>query len=248
VNTALVRLRYRPASDVLSGHTDLDMLPAGDPVTHSPDADTHLTWSPTLVDGETLVSFTIVHAAARSQQHQLAPLPRPLAAVAQHLITRGHTLLVSLGSVTDRAAASVDTTTRVPLAHLARPSPPGHAPADWLVEHSDITHTSLALALLADTLTATADRVQEHHAANTGRVAAHVRELSSVIGRSNGRTAPGTSAAARAALLADLPFEPHERQELLMALTDIDDDQCWPTVWALVDDLCASLHHSHSAG
>lgn len=242
--TAQVRLRYRPASDVLSGDIELGMLAAGDPATESADADTHLRWFPVLGDGEVLAGFHLVHASARS----LTALPTALARLVPHLIERGAAELVTCSTPLHRAELRIDSSVRLPVIHLARPSPPGHAPAEWLVGASDIARTADAVSVLAHTLSTTASRLAEPHQAPTVALATAVRELSSVVAQSHGRTAPGTSAAARAAVTSQVPLEPHERHELLAALTDVDDTRSWPAVWALVDDLCASLLHSPALG
>jgi len=247
-STAQVRLRYRPASDVLSGDIELGMLAAGDPVTHSPDADTHLTWFPVLGDDEALAGFHLLHASAQAAHGRLDALPVPLARLIPHLIERGLAALPADGTTLQRADVRVDATISVPVGQLARPSPTGHPPAEWSVEPADIARTVESLTTLAHTLGAAAHRFPAAHQPPTIALAAAVRELASVIQRSTGRTAPGTAAAARAALSRHLPFAPHERNELLAALTDVDDTQSWPAVWALVDDLCASLQHSRALG
>jgi hypothetical protein len=233
---------------VLSGDIELGMLPAGDPVTHSPDADTHLTWFPVLGDHEVLAGFHLLHASALTAHGGLDALPVPLARLVPHVIERGLAALPSGATTLQRAEVRVDATVALPVRQLARPSPAGHAPAEWSVEPVDIARTVESLTSLARTLGATAHRFPAAHQPPTIALAAAVRELASVIQHANGRTAPGTAAAARASLTDHLPFEQHERHELLAALTDVDDTQSWPTVWALVDDLCASLQHSHALG
>ena len=62
---ARVRLRYRPASDVLSGEIELGTLAADDRVVETTDADIHLEWRPGLAaSGMLLSAFQVVHASA----------------------------------------------------------------------------------------------------------------------------------------------------------------------------------------
>ncbi|CAB4889916.1 unannotated protein [freshwater metagenome] len=244
--TARLSLRYRPASDVLSG--EVDVYPTGaEQISDSPDTDSVLVWSrPANTSGtgsDVLRSFHLVHATARSSTDSFRFLPAAVSTLVSQLMASDQQPSLTQASTLERVRAVRQSTHDLPIDSLRRPhdlirattgqSPPGSA------RESRALSAALAhLATAVDQRSVTAD---EREALRCDRLTRCLRELASVISNGGGRPAPGTSAAARAAIRGGIPLTANEQRTLRTALTDIDTPSAWRSTRHTIETLAAAL-------
>ena len=244
--TARISLRYRPGADVLSGQIDLGNLGelgAGRTVTESPDADSTMAWASTPDDPDGalayLASFHFVHVSARLQQGAL-PLPDELAPTVRTLIDTALESIAEVESPLAKVRARADTSTELALGSLRRGQWPERPPGGHQLDRRQAADVSISLSRLADAVNQqTPDNQQE--ALHTDHLSHLLRELSSTISHGNGRTAPGTTAATRAAVRGDIPLTIGEQRVLDQALDDLDDPMSWHRVSHSLDQLASEL-------
>jgi hypothetical protein len=104
---------------------------------------------------------------------------------------------------------------------------------------NDLAHALSALAEAIETMTIDADPVP------TMRLVTSLRELGSVIQRSEGKHAPGCSAAARLALRGGTPLTSRERARLAKLIAQLDDPKQWASITLKVQRFTDRLSGSH---
>jgi hypothetical protein len=104
---------------------------------------------------------------------------------------------------------------------------------------NDLAHALSALAEAIETMTVDADPVP------TMRLVTSLRELGSVIQRSEGKHAPGCSAAARLALRGGTPLTSRERARLAKLIAQLDDPKQWASITLKVQRFTDRLSGSH---
>lgn len=120
---ARLRLRYRPASDVLSGEIELGTLAADHRVVESPDADTHIEWRPGLhLDGLMLAAFQVVHASALVEGEVMRRLPPEVVNLSRQLIRTGRGALRAGASTIEQVQARADAEAHLTDSQLLRPA------------------------------------------------------------------------------------------------------------------------------
>lgn len=260
MNVARVHLRYRPASDVLSGDIELRTLQEADAgvgadhqaahleaVIEQPDADSSLQWRRVALDAhqaghEYLASFQFVHAAARLHEGSLPRLPALLLPVAEQLIRSGAATLAHSGSALARLQAKVEVVVHLPAEQLTRPTPAElTVPPQWSVDRRQVTELSTTLRRLADAIHALAHHATGLEASRTQLLAQLIHELASVAAQSRGIPSPSTTAAARRAVRGGLALTAGERRELRALLTQLDNTANWSATTTQLDRLCRSL-------
>jgi hypothetical protein len=241
---ARVSLRYRPGADVLSGQTDLRELGADHTITESPDADSSMVWACVSDDPggsvHYLASFQFVHASARLDQDTL-PLPEGLRATVRTLVD---TALESIADVEDpgiKIRARAEASTEFSLDSLRRSEWPERPPGRRRVDDKQVADVSNSLARLANAVKQRLPHENEPKATHKDQLSRLLNELSSTISHGNGSTAPGTSAATRAALSIDTQLNISEQRALDGALADLDDPVSWYRVSQAADQISATL-------
>lgn len=120
---ARLRLRYRPASDVLSGEIELGTLAADHPTVDEPDADLHIEWRPGLdLDGLMLSAFQVVHASALVESESMRRLPPEVVNLARQLIASGRGTLRPGASAIEQVQARADSEAHLTTTQLLRPT------------------------------------------------------------------------------------------------------------------------------
>lgn len=218
-----VQLQYRPGPDVLAGQLHIRGAEAARRSEQSPDADTTFEWAH-LPNGRHLVSFHVIHAAARLESGPL-PLPPSLHQSVQRLVQTAQQAISGatdpVARLTSRAAATA--TVPLPSVHVDRLPSPRAAARDAPAAEQ----LSLRLRRVADAVHSWSPAGDIDEAAHNDELTSLLRELSSTIGSSNGLTSPGARAAAQRALERSRHL-PDERYELLArGLRDLDDRRSW---------------------
>lgn len=241
MSPALLRLRYRPNSDVLSGEVVLPFEASGDDeIRESPDADTHLVWWRQRSQRiELLRSFHVVHASSRLADDP-GVLPSVVAEHALHLIRQVQLDTEPGGDLLALVQARAEAEVQVPQAGLARPEHELLPPDTWAVARADIDTLVATLARLADLLS-DAPTTGGLEAGRTLALVRLLRELGSVIRTTRGRTSPGTTAAARRAVRGGVPLTSGERRLLKQALAQLDSQRTWPEARAILQQLADSV-------
>ncbi|MFM7253439.1 MAG: hypothetical protein ACKO27_10295 [Ilumatobacteraceae bacterium] len=239
---AQVHLRYRPASDVLSGDIELGTLAADQPITENLDADTYFEWRQcTVADGLVLSSFQVLHAAARPDGPPLSLLPAEVRVLARQVIASGTAALRPGATIIERLKVKADTTALLTIDQLLQSSagataaePPPPTPAE--------RSQAGALAAAIDEVAAVIARLPEHvEARRTNELVHLAHELAAVLRETPGTTSPGTSAAARRAARHALPLDTSSRSMLWRALTEVDDRRHWQSALLTFNSLAADL-------
>jgi len=120
---ARLRLRYRPASDVLSGEIELGTLAADHRVVEEPDLDTHIEWRPGLdLDGLMLSAFQVVHASALVEGDAMRRLPPDVVTLSRQLIATGRGTLRRGASAIEQVQARADSEAHLTIEQLLRPA------------------------------------------------------------------------------------------------------------------------------
>lgn len=246
--TVRVTLRYRPAADVLTGHLHLGLADDGASTTvDTPDADTTLVWAH-VAGGEAstgayLSEFQIVFAAARFEEGWV-PLPPPLRRAAAVLVHRAAHVLAGVTDPLARLHASAEATATVSLADLTGggpTAPPAHRQA---IDRRTVTRLSHSLSRVADAVEQRVPVDDEVEVLHTDHLAQLLRELSTTIQHQQPRTAPGTSAAARAAAIDTLSLSDDELDVLEQALDDLDDLTAWTQADRALVRLLTQMEHA----
>jgi hypothetical protein len=246
---ARVSLRYRPGADVLSGQIDLREVGADRTVTESPDADSTMVWASASDDldesVEYLASFQFVHASARLALGTL-PLPAGLTDTVRLLVD---TALASVRDVEDPLAkirARAETSTELALDALRRSEWPERPPGRRRVDDHQVADVSSSLNRLANAVKQPVALDNESEAIHTDQLSRLLNELSSTISQGNGNTAPGTSAATRAAINEYIPLTIDEQRVLEQALDELDDPALWHQVPQSLDQLSSALERTRN--
>lgn len=223
---AVVRLRYRPASDVVGGEVELDALADTAVIVESPDADTHLEWRRSRGGEETvLASFQIVHVSSVLDSDTLRRLPPEVASLVRQLVRSGRGALRNGASALEQVQARADTEATLTLGQLRRPATtPTAVPTDSAAD------TGLALAVTAAVHRLATVLAALPHRDELGRrdqLVHLLRELADVMRADPGTPSPGTSAAARAAVRGGVPLTGGERRRLRAALAALDHPNTW---------------------
>jgi len=232
MSTARLKLRYRPAADALSGHVRFASHASTSVIAESPDADTKLLWS-----SEHLLSFQIVHAAARLVDGEL-PFPREIAARVALLITSAQRSPTEVDDPLTRLLTIVEANSEIALEDLRRTEWPSRPPSEPVPRSP---------ALVANSLRVLADAIEhravgeEPEAIHTNHFSRLLRELSSTIGHGCGEVAPGTSAAARAASRQGVALNDSELAVVQSALHELDHPRLWPHASRSIEQLVTSL-------
>ncbi|MFZ9629371.1 MAG: hypothetical protein ACO3C1_08465 [Ilumatobacteraceae bacterium] len=240
---ARVRLRYRPASDVLSGEIELGTLAADDRVVESTDSDVHLEWRPGLAaDGLLLSAFQLVHASALIDSAAAQRLPRHVVELSRQLIRSGAGALRPGASAIEQVQARADAEAHLTVQQLLRPAdqpdprtPPTATPADA----DQARRVAAAIEHLVSTIERLPGADDDLH--RTVEFVRLARELAAVLRDRPGATAPGTAAAARRAARGGLPLCATERSRLRWALEAVDDASAWPRAVDALTALTADL-------
>jgi len=267
MNTARVHLRYRPASDVLSGDIELSTIHAAgtDQGAHAvastrslaeaPDVDSHLEWHCADDDPDTeyLTAFHIVHASARLEAGTMPTLPPSLLTLAADLVASGVRTLNDSTSALARVQAKVEVVLHLPPHDLVRPRAAAHpeganrddealiVPPSWSVDRAQLAAVGGSLQRLASALHSLSASVPDREARRTDQLTRLLRELASVLSHGRGAVAPGTTAAARRAVRGGLPLTATERSTLRAALSQLDTTTSWPLAIDAVNDLASTL-------
>ena len=239
---ARVSLRYRPGADVLSSQVDLREVRADHAITESPDADSTIVWS-SASHGDSvqyLTSFQFVHASARLDRDTL-PLPAGLTATVRTLMQTAHESIAEVDNPLAKVRARAEASTELALDALRRSEWPERPPGRRRVEPERATDISRSLARLADAVQRRVPLDNEPEAIQTEQLSRILYELSSTISNGNGGTAPGTSAATRAAINEHIPLTISEQRVLEQALDDLDDPVSWHRVPQSLDQLSLVL-------
>lgn len=223
---AVVRLRYRPASDVVSGEVELGALADTTTVVESPDADTHLEWRPCRVaDGNMLSSFQIVHVSSVLDADTLRRLPPEVASLVRQLVKSGRGALREGASTLEQVQARADTEATLTAGQLLRPTSAPLVTGSSVAADHDL---ALAVAAAAHRLaTIIAALPHPDDLARRDRLVHLLRELADVMRAEPGTTSPGTAAAARAAVRGGLPLTSSERRRLRWALSALEHPSTW---------------------
>ena len=264
MNTARVHLRYRPASDVLSGDIELSTIHAAGTgegahavastrsIAEAPDADSHLEWQRADDDPDTeyLTAFHIVHASARLDAGTMPTLPPVLLSVVTDLVASGVRTLSESTSALARVQAKVEVVLHLPPHDLVRPGAAARTdevlivPPSWSVDRAQLSAVGASLQRLATVVQSLATSVPEREARRTDQLVRLLRELASVLSQGRGAVAPGTSAAARRAVRGGLPLTASERSTLRAALTQLDTTTSWAQAIDAVNALASTLEGS----
>ena len=183
-----------------------------------------MVWSGT-ADGESvqyLASFQFVHASTRLDENTL-PLPAALTATVRTLVETSHEAIAEVNDPLAKVRARAETSTELALDALRRSRWPERPPGRRRVEPEQVAENSSSLARLADAVQRRVPLDNEPEAIEAEQLSRILYELSSTISNSNGSTAPGTSAATRAAINEDIPLTISEQRVLEEALDDLDD-------------------------
>jgi len=239
---AQVHLRYRPASDVLSGDVELGTLAADQSVTDTLDADTYFEWRhSTVVDGLVLSSFQILHAAARLDGPPLSMLPAEVLVLARQVIASGTAALRPEATMIERLKAKADTTALLTVDQLLQSSAGAVATAPLPPTPAEQSQAG-ALAAAIDQVASVIARLPEPvEATRTNELVHLAHELAAVLRETPGTTSPGTSAAARRAARYALPLDTSSRSMLWRALTEVDDRRHWQSALVRFNSLAADL-------
>ena len=116
--TIVVRLRYRPAADVLVGEVSWP-VPAASTIEDTPNDDTRRVWSRTADGHQRLEEFLVVRAAERMAAGE-SVLPDALSETLVDLLTSGLLELEGVESLADRLRVQADTTVPVAAQGLLR--------------------------------------------------------------------------------------------------------------------------------
>ncbi len=103
---------------------------------------------------------------------------------------------------------------------------------------------SNSLARLANAVKQPVVLDYESEAVHTDQLSRLLNELSSTISEGNGSTAPGTSAATRAAINEDISLTIDEQRVLARALDELDDPALWHQVPQSLDQLSSTLERT----
>lgn len=267
MNTARVHLRYRPASDVLSGDIELSTIHAAGTgqgthavastrsIAEAPDADSHLEWQRADDDPDTeyLAAFHIVHASARLDSGTMPSLPPALMSLAADLVASGLRTLNDSTSALARVQAKVEVVLQLPPRDLVRPrhtstsnesddaGEPLIVPPSWSVDRSQLAAVGTSLQRLATVLHTLTASVPDREARRTEQLTQLLRELASVLSQGRGAVAPGTTAAARRAIRGGLPLTTTERSMLRTALGQLDTTTSWSQAISAINELASGL-------
>jgi|GEM_PF-5029773 len=170
----LLRLRYRPASDILTGTVDLDGFPVLETIETSLDADTTLHWA-RLVDPDTscpdpsdtsdtlevLSSFHLIHAHALVRSGSLPGLPADVLPHLRAVMQSGMGSLRADASTLERVQARSEASVPLALRQLRRPDEGAlYAPPQWSSDPDDRKAASSSLRRLSSALSAPASAPQ----------------------------------------------------------------------------------------
>jgi hypothetical protein len=166
VRRVMVRLRYRPASDILTGTVELDGLPVLETIETAHDADSTVHWA-RIVDPDTscpdpndtsdtlevLSSFHLIHARALSQAGSLPGLPAELVTHIESVIRSGLSSLRHDAPTLERVQARSEAAVALSLRQLRRPDEGAlYAPAQWSSDPGERRQASASLRRLSSAL------------------------------------------------------------------------------------------------
>ena len=240
---APVTLRYRPGADVLSGQIHLGEVGDHTLVTDTPDADTSVVWAASADGtpaGHLLHSFHLVFAAARFAEGRL-PLPAALQPVVESLITTAQHALHEVDDPVARARATATANTTLPLSQLHRSALPALTTPEVVAPSDEAAALSRSLRRVADTVHTRVPLRSPDDAASADHLAQLLRELGSTLRHPRGLAAPGTTAAAAAAVRATPTLTEHERHQFHDALEQLLAPVHWPTAEVSFRSLLTSL-------
>lgn len=243
--TARVLLRYRPGADVLSGELQLDHLTDAPVVTDRPDGDATFRWSVDVDGRQFLSSFHLVHASARCNNGALL-LPVPLESRVLLLMNTARSALDTVTDPLARTRARADADFRIPVECVERSLVPVAPMRSRRGRPPDAAAVSHELQRLAETVEVRAVGDSAPEAANTQHFIRLLKELSSTLDLGDGRTAPGTSSATRAAMVRGVHLSVVERDRLHRALVALDDPASWQRSLLDLHDLAEAMEHSPS--
>ena len=238
--TARVRLRYRPSADVLTGELHLPHSADAPVVTEQPDGDATMHWSVDVDGRHFLSSFHLVHASARANAGALL-LPIPLESRVLLLMNTARSALDDVGDATARLRAKAEADFTVAVESVERSLVPSRVVRSPLGRPPEAATVSDELWRVATTVGIRAVGDNHPEAAHTQHFSRLLKELSSTIDAGCGRTAPGTSSAARAAMRDGVRMTVDERDRLERALTALDDSSSWEWSWLTLHDLADSM-------
>lgn len=166
VRRVMVRLRYRPASDILTGTVELDGLPVLETLETAHDADSTLHWA-RIVDPDTscpdpsdvsdtlevLSSFHLIHARALVRSGALPGLPADLVPHLASVVQSGTSSLRDDATTLERVQARAEAAVALSLRQLRRPDEGAlYAPAQWSSDPVERRRASASLRRLSSAL------------------------------------------------------------------------------------------------
>lgn len=234
-STSRLELRYQPNSDLLVGRVERPLADHHDTI-EQPDADLSLSYA-TVGDETMLTSFRMLHASRRLDVGDVTDLHPNVLRVASELVTD------SLAHVEhDDASAVVAhrtvTIVDVDVADLRRRRAPLDTSGLDPLAARRVAHAVSRVAAAIEQLPTPATTLESRRHAH---LVVTLQELASALDDGAGRTAPGSSAAARDAVRGGLPLSRNEQIQLREALVLIDDAMRWPAAIAAFDDLVRSF-------
>jgi hypothetical protein len=168
VRRLMVRLRYRPASDILTGTVELGGLPVLETLETAHDADSTVHWA-RIVDPDTscpdpndtsdtlevLSSFHLIHARALVRAGSLPGLPADLVPHLSAVMQSGISSLRDDAPTLERVQARAEASVALSLRQLRRPDEGAvYAPAQWSSDPADRRQASASLRRLSSALSA----------------------------------------------------------------------------------------------
>ena len=166
VRRLMVRLRYRPASDILTGTVELGGLPVLETIETAHDADSTVHWA-RIVDPDTscpdptdtsdtlevLSSFHLIHARALVRTESLPGLPADLVPHLSAVVQSGLSSLRDDAPTLERVQARAEASVALSLRQLRRPDEGAvYAPAEWSSDPADRRQASASLRRLSSAL------------------------------------------------------------------------------------------------
>ena len=243
--SAHVLLRYRPSADVLSGELHLPHLVDAPVVTDQPDGDATFRWSVDVDGRHFLSSFNLLHATARANAGVLL-LPIPLESRVLLLLNTAREALDGITDPMARLRARADADFRLCVESVERGLIPTAAKPRRGERPPDAASVSEQLWRVATTVGIRAAGDGAPEAANTQHLSRLLQELSSTLQFGAGRTAPGTSSAARDAVRRGVRMTVDEREQVRRALLMLDDPASWQWSARALHELADAMEGSPS--
>lgn len=260
-DTAIVRLSYRPAADLLVGTVQLPALQhsadsanwAWSARSEQPDADTSLVWHALASSAAdtthqhpsddphravVLASFEIVHAMARYESDTLPMLPRDLAASVAGFAREHQAAVASTTDIIERIRYCGRDELTMPLAALLQTE------AVDTQAIPGIQREALQLARSIDRFAEAfgqLELIDDTEYPSVTRWCILARELACTLSERDAMPAPGSSAAVRRALRTGIPCRAETLEAIRRTFELIDDPARWVEASEILDRFTRAL-------